>query len=127
MIPPSRWGQFMSSEESLLELSEDSHEPELHADERWLISYADMMTLLFGLFVLLYAMVDQFEVIQKSADKQFVGDKAKPTASTGLKKQAPRENKLKSLQMERELLLSKVKILEETLKAKESELADLRN
>jgi hypothetical protein len=29
---------------------------EEHPDERWLVSYADMMTLLFGLFVMLYAM-----------------------------------------------------------------------
>jgi hypothetical protein len=31
-----------------------SHTP--HPDERWLVSYADMMTLLFGFFVLMYAL-----------------------------------------------------------------------
>lgn len=34
----------------------DYDEPEEHNDERWLVSYADMMTLLFGLFVLLFSM-----------------------------------------------------------------------
>jgi flagellar motor protein MotB len=32
---------------------EEEHED--HVDEKWLVSYADMMTLLFGLFVMLYA------------------------------------------------------------------------
>lgn len=42
-----------------------------HPDERWLVSYADMMTLLFGLFVMLYSMANKFEQVQKSASKEF--------------------------------------------------------
>lgn len=34
----------------------DSDDFESHPDEKWLVSYADMMTLLFGLFVMLYGM-----------------------------------------------------------------------
>ncbi len=45
-----------------------------HADERWLMSYADMMTLLFGFFVMLYSMMHKMDVVQKSA-----ADKFKPT------------------------------------------------
>lgn len=48
-----------------------------HPDERWLVSYADMMTLLFGLFVMLYSIshVDKkkFDVVRKTATKQFGG------------------------------------------------------
>jgi chemotaxis protein MotB len=35
------------------------HEEEAEADERWVISYADLVTLLFGFFILLYATADQ--------------------------------------------------------------------
>ena len=35
---------------------EEEHEGGGHADERWLVSYADFITLLFALFVLLYAL-----------------------------------------------------------------------
>lgn len=39
---------------SYVQHDDDDHEE--HIDERWLVSYADMMTLLFGLFVLLFSM-----------------------------------------------------------------------
>lgn len=38
---------------------EEEHEE--HIDERWLVSYADMMTLLFGLFVILFSMASEKE------------------------------------------------------------------
>jgi chemotaxis protein MotB len=36
-----------------------AHHEEAEADERWVISYADLVTLLFGFFILLYATADQ--------------------------------------------------------------------
>ncbi len=39
---------------------DNAHDDEApHVDERWLVSYADMMTLLFGLFVLLFSIADE--------------------------------------------------------------------
>lgn len=35
---------------------EDDHDGGDHVDEKWLVSYADLMTLLFGLFVMLYVL-----------------------------------------------------------------------
>lgn len=61
-----------TEEFDLHELEEEHVE---HADERWLISYSDMMTLLFGLFVLLYSMYDRFDVIQDSVSKKFGPEK----------------------------------------------------
>ncbi len=40
-----------------------------HVDERWLVSYADMMTLLFGLFVMLYAMSNPLQVGPEDAER----------------------------------------------------------
>ncbi len=50
---------------------EDHEEHEEHIDERWLVSYADMMTLLFGLFVMLYSMAGKFDTVQQSIQKEF--------------------------------------------------------
>lgn len=36
--------------------SEEHDDFEAHVDEKWLVSYADLMTLLFGLFVMLYVL-----------------------------------------------------------------------
>jgi flagellar motor protein MotB len=59
--------------------TQSDHDEESHPDERWLVSYADMMTLLFGLFVLLFSMAtlkkDQAEAIRKSTEEQFANPK----------------------------------------------------
>jgi chemotaxis protein MotB len=55
------------------------------ASEKWLVSYADLMTLLFGFFVLMYSMsnVDQkkFAEAAQSASERFGGDYQDPTES----------------------------------------------
>lgn len=53
---------------------EGDHED--HVDERWLVSYSDMMTLLFGLFVMLYAMQDPEETkkMKESIQQKFAQD-----------------------------------------------------
>lgn len=46
-----------SNDSLVTQLMEDSHEDHGSShDERWLVSYADMMTLLFGLFVMLFSL-----------------------------------------------------------------------
>src|SRR3954453_21492828 len=53
------------------------HEEEHENEERWLISYADMMTLLFCLFMVLFAIssvnTSKFEALQKSLQDAFSG------------------------------------------------------
>ena len=46
---------------------EEEHESRGHADERWLVSYADFITLLFALFVLLYALSNSSKPKQAAA------------------------------------------------------------
>jgi chemotaxis protein MotB len=55
-------------------------EPEVHLvhdESNWLVSYADLMTLLFGFFILMYSLSkidnEKFEVVQKDLVKYFGG------------------------------------------------------
>lgn len=65
--------------------SSDSHTPPpAHDESNWLVSYADMMTLLFGFFVLMYSFsrIDEkkFEIIRKDVARYFGGQiKTNPT------------------------------------------------
>ena len=58
------------------------HSVEHYNVDRWLVSYADYMTLLFALFVVLYAMAmvneKPFETVTESIGKVFQADKDKP-------------------------------------------------
>jgi flagellar motor protein MotB len=100
-----------------------------HADERWLMSYADMMTLLFGLFVLLYSMFDQFEIIKESTEKKF-GDEKQIAAPKLTEIVPPAESsELKAAQAEIDALKAKIIGLEVSLesantKATRSEIID---
>lgn len=55
----------------------DDDQPMAHDESNWLVSYADMMTLLFGFFVLMYAMsrvdVDKYTIVSKELAKYFGG------------------------------------------------------
>ena len=56
----------------------------VHDESNWLVSYADMMTLLFGFFVLMYSFskIDEkkFEIIRKDVARYFGGQvKTNPT------------------------------------------------
>jgi chemotaxis protein MotB len=50
---------------------------EEHADERWLLTYADMITLLMALFIVMWSMstvnTSKFEALAKSLDNAFSG------------------------------------------------------
>src|ERR1044071_1008425 len=53
------------------------HEEEHESEERWLVSFADMMTLLFCLFMVLFAIssvnTSKFESLQKALQDAFSG------------------------------------------------------
>src|SRR6187551_584836 len=53
------------------------HEEEHENEERWLVSFADMMTLLFCLFMVLFAIssvnTSKFEALQKALENAFSG------------------------------------------------------
>src|SRR4051794_2985791 len=62
-----------------------------HDESNWLVSYADMMTLLCGFFVLLYSMsqsdAPQYEAARKSLSEQFGGQYTPPPATQRLAKE----------------------------------------
>jgi chemotaxis protein MotB len=86
----------------------DDHEVEHDESERWLVSFADMMTLLFALFMVLFSIssvnTSKFEALQKALQDAFSGrvlsgGKAiMQTGSDEQPKQAAAEPPLASLQ-----------------------------
>jgi chemotaxis protein MotB len=87
---------------------QEDHEPEHDESERWLVSFADMMTLLFALFMVLFSIssvnTSKFEALQKALQDAFSGrvlsgGKAiMQTGSDEAPKQAAAEPPLASLQ-----------------------------
>ena len=59
------------------QIEEDSHEM-VHDESNWLVSYADMMTLLMGFFVLMYSFSrvdrEKFDVVAKEVAQYFGGE-----------------------------------------------------
>ena len=55
----------------------ETEHPMAHDESNWLVSYADMMTLLFGFFVLMYSFskidTEKFEVVRKDMARAFGG------------------------------------------------------
>jgi chemotaxis protein MotB len=62
---------------------EEPKAPAAHDESNWLVSYADMMTLLCGFFIMLFSMAKmdepQYEKVQEAMSKQFGGDFKSPT------------------------------------------------
>ncbi len=69
-------------------------------DEGWLVSYADMVTLLFGFFVILYSLSQQddkkMQAVGKEIAEQFKGSVDKTNADTGILMEA---RQIRALQM----------------------------
>ncbi len=110
---------------------EGDHEE--HIDERWLVSYSDMMTLLFGLFVMLYAMQDpeatkqmQESIKQNFAQESVDENRPPPPNPAELQKQLTELTAQLELQkmkiQEAEDLKLKVAILENDAKKNKDDL-----
>ncbi len=72
----------------------NSEHDENHIDEKWLVSYADMMTLLFGFFVMMYVLstnnkAKMEETLQKISQEGFLSE-VKPTKDAKPAEEAPR-------------------------------------
>ena len=105
--------------------SEDDHDE--HIDERWLVSYADMMTLLFGLFVLLFSMskLDPkvVEEIEKSTRGQFKSQEEATPAPPPVDRTPELEAKIAALEKESERLRQELQSERELASQKDQGLA----
>ncbi len=72
----------MSHEVDIQDALTDAHAPHEEGGEGWLVSYADMMTLLVGFFVILQSFSSispqKFEKVKQEASKVFGGEYQKP-------------------------------------------------
>jgi len=113
------------------------HEEEHENEERWLVSFADMMTLLFALFMVLFSIssvnTSKYEELQKSLHDAFSGailSGGKSVMTTGSdaseSKQSSPEPPLPALRPVTSLNTTQPKNAEEAQKAAEKEENDFR-
>jgi flagellar motor protein MotB len=103
-------------------LLEDDEE-ENHADERWLISYADMMTLLFGLFVMLYSIA----IETQGKPEQYFSDLADATRNADNPKKliSETQSQITQLKAQLEAKTNELKISNAETQKKEQQLTSI--
>jgi chemotaxis protein MotB len=112
---------------------EDDDEHGSHAEHevRWLLPYADMITLLFALFIVLYAISSvnnaKLEAVSQSINKAFNGKKNKPGESEAGKTKSPIKQDPGSSLLSSGVTLAQLQKAVEAAKERRSEDARLRN
>src|ERR1700722_12386367 len=70
--------KFLKAAKEIQREAEAPKAPANHDESNWLVSYADMMTLLCGFFIMLFSMAKldppQYEKVKEAMAKQFGGD-----------------------------------------------------
>lgn len=109
---------------------DSNHAP--HVDEKWLVSYSDMMTLLFGFFVLMYSLAAEnpkgTQALSEIADA--MNDKAKKEAPPVIVKITDKElkelrEKIQAQDLEITELKNKITELEKILEEKKTQVTEL--
>lgn len=99
---------------------------EVQIDERWLVSYADKMTLLCGMFIMLFAMSTldkvRFQKVKESAEKSF----GKPTTEIDPKKEYVEVRELTKVKDQEQALRQQIQALETKLSQSEQEREEAR-
>ena len=74
--------KFLKAAQAIKQNAEEPKAPANHDESNWLVSYADMMTLLCGFFIMLFSMSKmdepQYEHVKEAMSKQFGGDYQSP-------------------------------------------------
>ena len=74
--------KFLKAAAAIKQQAEEPKAPVSHDESNWLVSYADMMTLLCGFFIMLFSMSKmdepQYEHVKEAMTKQFGGDYKSP-------------------------------------------------
>ncbi len=106
---------------------EDSVVEESH-DEGWLVSYADMMTLLFGLFVLMFSLAQENKGDNLDQTVREISARASNPENTDTKKmaQAPKGEVIKSLEQRLESSQKESVSLKENIMAAQTEIELLK-
>ena len=75
--------KFLKAAQDIKAQAEEPKEKPAHDESNWLVSYADMMTLLCGFFIMLFSMSKmdepQYEHVKEAMSQQFGGDYKSPT------------------------------------------------
>lgn len=96
-----------------------------HVDEKWLVSYADMMTLLFGLFVMLFSIASQYKGNYEEQLQKISFDKENPATPPTSENTVPAQQ-FEDLKIQLDNLKKESSSLRENLSQKANEQETLR-